>query len=131
MGGRQRIIAYRVKCDCNPLDAPTRAAQVSSPTQRSKAHLEKQGYRVAIVEHWNAFARIRQDLFGVVDLLCLRGSETLAVQTTSASNMSARVKKIAESDAIADIRAAGWGVVVHGWKRGTNGRYTLREVDVS
>jgi len=104
---------------------------VSSPTQRSKAHLEKQGYRVAIVEHWNAFARIRQDLFGVVDLLCLRGSETLAVQTTSASNMSARVKKIAESDAIADIRAAGWGVVVHGWKRGTNGRYTLREVDVS
>ena len=104
---------------------------MSSPTQRSKAHLEKQGYRVAIVEHWNAFARIRQDLFGVVDLLCLRGSETLAVQTTSASNMSARVKKIAESDAIADIRAAGWGVVVHGWKRGTNGRYTLREVDVS
>jgi len=104
---------------------------VSSPTQRSKAHLEKQGYRVAIVEHWNAFARIRQDLFGVVDLLCLRGSETLAVQTTSASNMSARVKKIAESDAIADIRAAGWGVVVHGWKRGTNGMYTLREVDVS
>ena len=104
---------------------------MSSPTQRSKAHLEKQGYRVAIVEHWNAFARIRQDLFGVVDLLCLRGSETLAVQTTSASNMSARVKKIAESDAIADIRAAGWGVVVHGWKKGTNGRYSLREVDVS
>ena len=104
---------------------------MSSPTQRSKAHLEKQGYRVAIVEHWNSFARIRQDLFGIVDLLCLRGSETLAVQTTSASNMSARVKKIAESDAIADIRAAGWGFHVHGWRKGANGRYTLREIDVS
>lgn len=104
---------------------------MSSPTQRSKAHLEKQGYRVAIVEHWNHYTQRRHDLFGIIDLLCLRGSETLAIQTTSASNMSARVKKIAESDAIADIRAAGWGFVVHGWKKGANGRYTLREIDVS
>lgn len=104
---------------------------MSSPTQRSKAHLEKQGYRVAIVEHWNAFARIRQDLFGIVDLLCLRGTETLAVQTTSASNMSSRVRKITESPAISDLRAAGWGIVVHGWRKGANGRWTLREVDVS
>lgn len=104
---------------------------MSSPTQRSKAHLEKQGYRVAIVEHWNAFARIRQDLFGIVDLLCLRGTETLAVQTTSAGNMSSRVRKIIESPAISDLRAAGWGIVVHGWRKGANGRWTLREVDVS
>ncbi len=104
---------------------------MSSPTQRSKAHLEKQGYRVAITEHWCHFSRRRKDMFNVVDLLAIREGETLAVQTTSASNMSARVKKIAESDAIADIRAAGWGFVVHGWKKGANGRYTLREVDVS
>ena len=104
---------------------------MSSPTQRSKAYLEKQGYRVAITEHWCPFSRRRKDMFNVVDLLAIREGETLAVQTTSASNVSARVKKITESDAIADIRAAGWGFHVHGWKRGTNGRYTLREVDVS
>ena len=104
---------------------------MSSPTQRSKAYLEKQGYRVAIVETWCPFSRRRKDLYGIIDLLGIRPGETLAVQTTSASNVSARVKKIAESDAIADIRAAGWGFHVHGWKRGTNGRYTLREVDVS
>ena len=104
---------------------------MSSPTQRSKAHLEKQGYRVAITEHWCPFSRRRKDMFNVVDLLAIREGETLAIQTTSASNMSARVKKIAESDAIADIRAAGWGFVVHGWKKGANGRYTLREIDVS
>ena len=104
---------------------------MSSPTQRSKAHLEKQGYRVAITEHWCPFSRRRKDMFNVVDLLAIREGETLAIQTTSASNMSGRVKKIAESDAIAAIRAAGWGFHVHGWKRGTNGRYTLREVDVS
>ena len=102
-----------------------------SPTQRSKAHLEKQGYRVAITEHWCPFSHRRKDFFNIVDLLAIREGETLAVQTTSGSNVSARVKKIAESDAIADIRAAGWGFHVHGWKRGTNGRYTLREVDVS
>ena len=104
---------------------------MSSPTQRSKAHLEKQGYRVAITEHWCPFSHRRKDLFNIVDLLAIREGETLAVQTTSGSNVSARVKKITESDAIADIRAAGWGFHVHGWKRGTNGRYTLREVDVS
>ena len=104
---------------------------MSSPTQRSKAHLEKLGYRVAIVEHWNSFARIRVDLFGIIDLLCLKGSETLAVQTTSASNMSSRVRKITESPAISDLRAAGWGIVVHGWRKGANGRWSLREVDVS
>lgn len=104
---------------------------MSSPTTRSKAYLEKQGYRVAIVERWNPFARIRQDLFGIVDLLAIRAGETLGVQTTSASNMAARVTKIAESDAIADIRAAGWGVHVHGWRKNTKGRWVLREVDVS
>ena len=86
---------------------------------------------MAITEHWCPFSRRRKDMFNVVDLLAIREGETLAVQTTSASNVSARVKKITESDAIADIRAAGWGFHVHGWKRGTNGRYTLREVDVS
>lgn len=104
---------------------------MSSPTQRSKAYLEKQGYRVAITEHWCPFSRRRKDLFGVIDMLCLKGSETLAVQTTSGSNVSARVKKIAESDAIADIRSAGWSVHVHGWRKNAKGRYVLTEVDVS
>lgn len=104
---------------------------MTSPTQRSKAYLEKQGYRVAITERWNPHARIRQDLFGVVDMIALRGSETLAVQTTSGSNVSARVQKIADAEATPDIRAAGWRFVVHGWRKAANGRWTLREVDVS
>ena len=65
----------------------------NSPTQLSLKKLRQEGYTVAIVEHWNAFARIRQDLFGFIDLLALKDKEVLAVQTTSASNMSARAKK--------------------------------------
>ena len=103
----------------------------TSPTQRSLAVLREQGYTVAIVEHWNPFARIRQDLFGFIDLLALKGTETLAVQTTSASNMSARVKKIGEHELVGKVREAGWKIVVHGWRKDSKGKWVLREVDVS
>lgn len=57
-------------------------------------------------------------------------SETLAIQTTSASNLSARVKKIRASSALPKLLAAGWRVTVHGWKKLPNGRYELREVEI-
>ncbi len=101
-----------------------------TPTQRSLAKLREEGYMVAVVERWNPYARIRQDLFGVVDLLAIRDGETLAVQTTSGSCVSARVKKIADSDATPKIRAAGWRFEVHGWRK-LKGRWACRVVDVS
>lgn len=102
-----------------------------SPTQRTLAHLRGLGYRCAVVEHWNSFTRRRHDLFGIIDVLALKGIETLAVQTTSGSNVSARVKKFTETDATWDMRAAGWTLRVHGWRKNAKGRYVLREVDVS
>jgi len=102
----------------------------TSPTQLSKKHLEAQGYTVAVTEHWNSFARIRQDLFGFIDLLALRGDETLAVQTTSHSNVSARVKKIADHDNVDAVRKANWRIEVHGWYK-ENGRWKLKVVDIS
>jgi hypothetical protein len=102
-----------------------------TPTQRSLAHLRAAGWQVAIVEHWNPFARIRQDLFGVLDLLAVRDGVTLGVQTTSGSNVSVRVKKIAESETVPALREAGWLLHVHGWRKAANGRWVLREVDCS
>lgn len=104
---------------------------MTSPTQRSLAHLRKNGYRVAIVEKWNHFTKRRADLFGVVDLLAIRAGETLAVQTTSGSNVAARAKKIADAEATPDMRKAGWRLVIHGWRKAANGKWTLREVDCS
>lgn len=103
---------------------------MSSPTQRSLAKLKKEGYRAAVVEKWNQFARIRQDLFGIVDILAVKAGETLGVQATSYSNVSARVKKIAESEATDDLRKAGWKLEIHGWHKVGN-RYQVRVVDVS
>jgi hypothetical protein len=102
-----------------------------SPTKLSLAELRKDCDAVQVVEHWNQFAKIRQDLFGVVDILALRGEETIAVQSTSWANVSARVKKIAESPLIGAIRMAGWKFYVHGWKKNKAGRYECKVVDVS
>ena len=106
----------------------------TSPTQRSLAILRKQGYRVAITEHWNGFIKRRQDLFNFADLLCIAPS-MLAIQTTSGTNVSARVAKILELDAARDWIAAGHRIIVHGWaKRGERGavkRWTCREVEIT
>jgi carbonic anhydrase len=105
---------------------------VSSPTQRSKRLMEERGYVVAIVEYWHAFARQRRDLFGVFDLLGIGPDGTLAVQTTSASNVSARLKKLADAEAVATARKAGWQLEVHGWRKDVKtGRWVCRVVDIS
>jgi hypothetical protein len=102
-----------------------------SPTQRSLAEMRKRGYTAQVVERWNAFAKIRQDLFGFIDVLCVGNGETVGVQCTSGSNVSSRIKKIAESDDMPTIRKAGWRILVHGWRKDAKGRWVLREVDCS
>ena len=101
-----------------------------TPTQRSIAHLKELGYRVDVVERWNPFARIRQDLWGWCDLLCLRKGEVLAVQVT-ASGVSERIKKIMASNTLALVRDAGVRIEVHGWRKNSKGFYVLRVEDIS
>lgn len=104
---------------------------MSSPTQRSKAFLEGRGYKVAIVEKWNPHARIRQDLWGIIDLLAIKDGETLGVQTTSRSNMSARAKKIAEHENTPSLRSAGWRIEIHGTYKDAKGHWNIKVQDVS
>lgn len=97
-----------------------------SPTQRSLAEMRKRGYFCWIVEYWHAFAKQRKDLWGFVDIICLGENEVIGVQTTSYSNVSARVKKIAEHENVGAVRKAGVRILVHGWDGAK-----LREVDIS
>lgn len=104
---------------------------MSSPTQRTLAELRKRGYPlVAITEKWNPHAKIRQDMFGIVDVFAV-GADIVAVQATSGSNVSSRVAKITSSEALPHLRKANIRVLVHGWTKRANGRYELREVDLS
>jgi predicted RecB family endonuclease len=100
-----------------------------TPSQRTVAHLRKLGYQTANVESFNYFTKRKKDLFGVIDILAIGNGETLAVQVTSKSNMSSRIKKIEESEALPEMLRSGWRVIVHGWWKGTNGRYQLKEFE--
>jgi len=103
-----------------------------TPSQLSKRFLEEQGYVVWKTEHWNAFAHIRQDLFGFADFIaCQVGKAKLLIQTTTLSNVSARIKKIL-SNPIAAVWIDGGRdqIVVHGWfKKGR--KWEVKEVFLS
>ena len=68
-------------------------------------------------------------MFGFIDVLGVRGGQTIAVQTTSASNVASRVRKIAASDNLAAIISAHWIIEVHGWRKGKRGPPTIRTLD--
>jgi len=104
---------------------------MASPTERSLKHLRDNGYLCEGVEKWNSFTRTRKDLFGFIDIIAIKANETLAVQTTSKSNMSARVNKIADADTVAMVRMAGWQIHVHGWAKNKSNRWELKVTDIS
>lgn len=104
---------------------------MSSPTQRSLAHLRERYPLVQVVEKWIPQARKRVDLYGIIDILCVSDSEIVGVQATSGTHVAARVTKIAESTATSILRRAGIRILVHGWRKNAQGRWTLREVDCS
>lgn len=95
-----------------------------SPTQRTLAHLRKQGYTAYVVERWNAHAKIRQDLFGFIDILAMKPCmPLLAIQATSTGNIASRIKKIHETDLSQCWISTGSQLEVWGWaKRGPRGK---------
>ena len=46
-----------------------------SPTQLTIRHLKQHGHFVQVVERWNQYAKIRQDLFGGIDVVSISPSE--------------------------------------------------------
>lgn len=74
-----------------------------SPTQRTIKALKNLGRTCAIVEKWNPYAGphgVRQDLFGIIDVLALdpeRG--VVGVQCCAGSGFSAHLRKITEERA--------------------------------
>jgi len=96
---------------------------MNSPCQNSLKMLRKAGYICAITEHWNKFARIRQDAFGFIDIIGIKSGEPiLAIQTTTRTNISARQNKICELEAAKVWSMAGGFIDIHAWSK-KDGRY--------
>lgn len=104
-----------------------------SPTQRTLAHCRKAQWTAQVVEKWNPHARIRQDLFGCIDLLVLHGG-ILGVQACAGSSHSARTKKALAEPRLKTWLLSGGRFEVWSWaKRGPRGqvkRWTLRRTSV-
>lgn len=106
---------------------------MASPTQRTLAHCRKAQWTAQVVEKWNPHARIRQDLFGCIDLLVLNGG-ILGVQACAGSSHSARTKKALAEPRLKTWLLSGGRFEVWSWaKRGPRGqvkRWTLRRTSV-
>ena len=91
-----------------------------SPTQRTLKWLRDAGYLCEVVERWNPHAKIRQDLFGAIDIVASSPEcPILGVQCTSDSNFAARLKKLRDSDKVQQLVKNGWDIFVVGWKKGS------------
>lgn len=84
-----------------------------------------------VVEHWNAFAHRRVDLFGIIDLIALDGGAgPLAIQVTASGSHSARRQKaLEEPRLVAWLRSGARFEVWSYGKKGARGKrklWTLR-----
>jgi hypothetical protein len=100
-----------------------------SLNQRTVALFEERGYQCDIVESYNAFTKRKKDLFNLFDILAIGQGETVAIQLTSKSNMSTRIRKISESSILPELLRSNWRVLVIGWFKKPNGRYDYKEFE--
>jgi hypothetical protein len=105
-----------------------------SATEKSLALMRKRGFICAIVEHFNPWVKIRQDLWGIADIECYdpSGEHTgvTYVQTTTGSNHSSHKKKILESKHIRGLLACSNSFELHSWKKYKN-RWTPRIEEIT
>lgn len=86
---------------------------------RARKMLEELGWEVADVEKWIPQAKRRVDMFGLFDLLCVKGGSTLAVQVTSGEggNVGSHVTKMLAEPRLGRCLEAGWLVELWGVRK--------------
>ena len=89
----------------------------------------KSGYQVSVIVHLVTAVIY----LAAWDILAVKDGETVAIQVTSKSNMSARIKKISRDiePHTKNLREANWTLLVHGWFKNKSNRWEVKEVDVS
>ena len=73
----------------------------------------------------------RRDLFGFIDILAIKDADVIAIQATTRSHVSDRVKKIENSKYVDAVRKCAWSIEVWGWYQTKDGDWKVRIVDCS
>jgi len=87
-----------------------------TPTQRTLKRFRAAGYHCEVVERWCQFSKRRKDLFGFIDILCIKQGRIVGVQATSGGNVPARIKKIQSEPNAQKFVDAGGVILVVGWR---------------
>lgn len=95
------------------VQAPALEAELDAPKKKRKkpvsmaaktlAECRKRGWTAGVVEKWNSYVKIRQDLFGCIDIVALTPDGILGIQTTDGTSHAKHVDKI-----LAEPRAKKW-----------------------
>jgi len=96
---------------------------MSSATQRTIRELKNQGRRCGIVEKWNAFVGphgIRQDLFGIIDIIALDPERGVVGVKCCSGGLSSHYKKITEErlqETIDWLQTPGTVLEIWSWRK--------------
>lgn len=95
-----------------------------TPTQRTIRELKNNGRKCAIVEKWNPHVGphgIRQDLWGIIDVLALDPEQgVIGIQCCAGSGFSAHWRKITEEraqDTIDWLQTPGTRLELWAWRK--------------
>lgn len=108
---------------------------MTSPTQRTLALARELGFQAQVVERWNMHARVRVDLFGVIDIVAVHDDcGIVGIQACAGSSHAARRTKAMETDGIRRWLSAGGRFEVWSWaKQGPRGKrkvWTVRREEL-
>ena len=111
---------------------------MTSPTQLSLKELRKRGYMAAVVEKFNPFVKVRQDLFGIIDIIAVHPTkkEVLGVQATTdtGGNASKHKMKVAGNKNLQTWGDSGCKFAIWAWAKKGKARkrklWILREVEL-
>ena len=94
----------------------------STLTKRTLDKMRKEGYLCQVVEVFNRFAGVKNDLYGFIDVLCCgENGDIIGIQVTSQSNVQARIDKIRKHKNFLRVKKC-MSIKVHGWARGKDGK---------
>lgn len=91
-----------------------------SNVERTLNWLREHGYDAAVTEKWNQWAKVRQDLFGFIDVMAVSDNHMIAIQCTDGSHHAEHVAPILESS-IARRLAYHMDIEIWSWRKGLTG----------
>lgn len=91
-----------------------------TPTQRTIRALQDRGLKCAIVEKWNGHIGIRQDLFGIIDIIALDPESGVIGVQSCGNSYSAHLKKFREErlqECLDWINTPGTSLELWAWRK--------------